>query len=567
MAPGLDASQMQGVTRHFVTIGDRQVHYLRAGAGPCVVLLHGSPESGFSLLPLIHILKDRFTVIAPDTPGNGNSEPLTIDDPLIPDYARALGDLLDALGIKTCALYGFHTGADIAVCYSTQAPARVSMVLANGFPLFTEQEVVEILDGYLPENLPQWDGSHLTWLWARFVEQFIFFPWHISDQAHRLNQDNLTPEAIQFAVVQALRAGDEFRKPYRAAFKQKSEALIPLMTVPTIITALSSDALSVHLDRVGLLPPCARIERLGADKTEALQSFAKFFGEHPADKPPLSPPTIPRAERGVYQNFVTAAGGQVYYQKRDGQGRAIIALHDPASSSHLYDALLANPALTRPVYAIDLPGNGESDNTFPGGIPTIHGYAQKLGDILAALGQHEVDIIGYYSGGAVGVELSILHPTLVKNLGYVGAAYHEDEERRDLIAHYTPDISPRWDGTHLITAWRMMRQQSLYWPWYKMTKQAIIPGEPYLDNDMLQRRVVDLMKCGNTYQHAYRALFTYDTIDRLRKAPCRTWIGKLAWDPLQDRGLDIAKQIHAPVTNVPSDMSAWGPHFEKIFSD
>ncbi len=137
MAPGLDASKMQGVTRYFVTIGDRQVHYLRAGAGPCVVLLHGSPESSFSLLPLIHILKNRFTVIAPDTPGNGNSEPLSIDDPLIPDYAGALGDLLNALGIETCALYGFHTGADIAVCYSTQAPARVSMVVANGFPLFT----------------------------------------------------------------------------------------------------------------------------------------------------------------------------------------------------------------------------------------------------------------------------------------------------------------------------------------------------------------------------------------------------------------------------------------------
>ncbi|MEE8306765.1 MAG: alpha/beta fold hydrolase, partial [Gammaproteobacteria bacterium] len=176
MAPGLDASKLQGVTRHFVTIGDRQVHYLRAGTGPCVVLVHGSPESGFSLLPLIHVLKDRFTVIAPDTPGNGNSEPLSMDQPLIPDYAKALGDFLDALGIETCALFGFHTGADISVCYSTQAPARVSMVIANGFPLFTEEEVAEILDGYLPENPLRWDGSHLTWLWARFVEQLIFFP-------------------------------------------------------------------------------------------------------------------------------------------------------------------------------------------------------------------------------------------------------------------------------------------------------------------------------------------------------------------------------------------------------
>ena len=100
-----------------------------------------------------------------------------------------------------------------------------------------------------------------------------------------------------------------------------------------------------------------------------------------------------------------------------------------------------------------------------------------------------------------------------------------------------------------------------------MTKEAVIKGEPYLDNAMLQRRVVDLMKCGNTYQHAYRALFTYETVDRLQRAPCKKWIGKLAWDPLQDRGVQIAKVTDSPVTDVPLSIADWGPHFEKIFAD
>ncbi len=37
---------MTEITRHFMTVGTRQVHYRRAGSGPPVVLLHPSPNSG-----------------------------------------------------------------------------------------------------------------------------------------------------------------------------------------------------------------------------------------------------------------------------------------------------------------------------------------------------------------------------------------------------------------------------------------------------------------------------------------------------------------------------------------
>jgi len=33
------------ITKHFVTVGQRRVHYLRAGQGPAVAMLHASPCS------------------------------------------------------------------------------------------------------------------------------------------------------------------------------------------------------------------------------------------------------------------------------------------------------------------------------------------------------------------------------------------------------------------------------------------------------------------------------------------------------------------------------------------
>ncbi len=566
MVASIDPAVAGDIKRHFITVGDRQVHYLRAGTGPCVVLCHGSPNSGLAMIAIMNALKDRFTVIAPDTPGNGNSDPLTLDEPLIPDYARALQETLDALGVETFALYGFHTGADIAVALAAQSPQRVSLVVANGLPLFNEDERQLMLEKYLPPFEPQWDGSHLCWLWARLTEQQVFFPWHEQDAVHRMKRGVTSMESIHMQAVEFLRAGDAYRKPYRAAFIQKSEELVSKLTVPTFLTAFVDDPLHDHLKRLDKVPDTVRIKKFGESLAEAAKALNPLFDEHVGSVPPVSPQSAPFTDGRLHQDFVEIDRGQVYFLKREGNGRPIVALHDPASSSRLYDAFMAGSQVTRPLYAVDLPGNGESDNVFSDGVPTIEGYAEKLDEILHALGESEVDIVGYYSGGYVGTELSILRPNLVKHLALIGVEQYEFKEQRDRLANYTPDISPRWDGTHLITAWRMMRSQGLFNPWYKTTKEAAMV-DPYVDKHMVHRRVVDLMKCGNTYQHAYRSYFTYPTLDRLPLVTCPLWICKLSWDPRQEEGIKIANTLNIPTADISPDMSKWGSFFENLFMD
>ena len=92
------------VTRHFVTIdgrwGPRQVHYRRAGQGPVVVLLHQSPQSSREFIPLMQRWALHFTLIAPDTPGYGQSDPLGPATVGIDMLATALGECIDALGLR-----------------------------------------------------------------------------------------------------------------------------------------------------------------------------------------------------------------------------------------------------------------------------------------------------------------------------------------------------------------------------------------------------------------------------------------------------------------------------------
>src|SRR5207253_7307325 len=49
------------------------LHYLTAGHGPTVILLHGYAETSRMWRPIMPLLAEKFTVIAPDLPGIGDS--------------------------------------------------------------------------------------------------------------------------------------------------------------------------------------------------------------------------------------------------------------------------------------------------------------------------------------------------------------------------------------------------------------------------------------------------------------------------------------------------------------
>ena len=91
------------IKKRYVRVDDRHVHYRTAGSGPPVVLMHDSPRSSVLLIPLIELLKDRFTVFALDTPGFGQSDPIPKDPLVIADTADSVAKTMRALGIAQCA--------------------------------------------------------------------------------------------------------------------------------------------------------------------------------------------------------------------------------------------------------------------------------------------------------------------------------------------------------------------------------------------------------------------------------------------------------------------------------
>jgi pimeloyl-ACP methyl ester carboxylesterase len=128
---------LAGASVHSRTIDVRaagRVHILEKGAGPPVVLIHGSGVSAGFFLPLLNELKG-IRALAPDRPGSGLSDPIDLPRHRYRETAVAwLDRLLDALELDTTTLLGHSAGGVWALWYALARPERVERLLLIGPP-------------------------------------------------------------------------------------------------------------------------------------------------------------------------------------------------------------------------------------------------------------------------------------------------------------------------------------------------------------------------------------------------------------------------------------------------
>ena len=108
--------------------------YTAAGTAPGVLLLiHGLGGTRQTWRHLIPVLARTHTVIAPDLPGHGESDP-PAGDYSLGAHACALRDLLLALGHHRATLIGHSLGGGVALQTAYQFPERTDrlMLIASG---------------------------------------------------------------------------------------------------------------------------------------------------------------------------------------------------------------------------------------------------------------------------------------------------------------------------------------------------------------------------------------------------------------------------------------------------
>lgn len=532
-------------TRHFAQVDGRRVHYRRWGEGPVVLAVHGSPQSSRAVANQAAAFAARgLCVIAPDTPGNGLSDPLPGEAPSTEDYAKALIAFADELGLGRVGLYGFHTGASSTCGFAALAPGRVSAVAFDGLPCWTDEERAELLANYLTPFAPTWDGSHMAWLWARLEEQTVFFPWHQPTPAARMDYDVAPVAALHANAIDFLDAGDAYRAPYASAFSFRPEDWLGAITAPMFLGVTGGDPLRVHLARGPLAP---RPSSVFETQAELIEAAGAHLAAHPGDvAPPPGPAGV--ASDGLSRGFASADGKALAWHGRlEGGGRPLVLLHEAGGSSETFAPALAAIGARRPVAAFDLPGHGASGDDWPTAPQTVGALADVIAAAALALGWSEFDVAGLHLGGQIAAELA--RTGRAKSAATLGVACHSAEEAQRLIAEGAPSLTPEWDGAHLVRAIRIARWERLFHPWFQRDRAHARP-QGDLDPAAVHARAVTLLKAHERWACALRAQASYAFI-----APAGLKVFAVADDALSTPEAIVL--LGLPATALPADPAGW----------
>lgn len=227
------------VEHHTVAIKDVRLHYLRAGSGEPVYLLHGWPQNCAAWERIVPILAPHFTVIAPDLRGMGaSSKPHGGYD--TDNLADDIYQLAQHLGHQTILLAGHDWGAATAYSYAAQHREGVRRLA-----IF---EMVLPAFGIMEEAMvPRAHGDFLWHMGFQSVPDIPFMLLSGHERAYlnnmfatyAYNPDAVSPNLMQHYVdamtqVGALRAGLEYYRDYFISAAQNKKHAEVKLAMPVL---------------------------------------------------------------------------------------------------------------------------------------------------------------------------------------------------------------------------------------------------------------------------------------------------------------------------------------------
>jgi len=208
----------------------------------------------------------------------------------------------------------------------------------------------------------------------------------------------------------------------------------------------------------------------------------------------------PNAAPKPRRSFIDGRFGQMHVravEPEDSKHTPLYCIHQSPSSSVVYLPLLEGLGVDRIVAAGDTPGFGESDP--PAEVPEVADYALAHGEAIDQLGlEGPIDLMGYYTGSKIAVELALQRPQTVRRIVLFGAVVYSDEE---LIAEkhlYRPDRY-QWDASHLLA-------------WWKHLQTSVAEGYPI---ELFVRHFAEIQRGGPNSWWGHRAAFQYDLREKL----------------------------------------------------
>jgi pimeloyl-ACP methyl ester carboxylesterase len=234
VAFGQGRSSKEAIESRMAQAEGVKLHYLTAGDGPFVILIHGYAETSRMWRPLIPLLAKNFTVIAPDLPGIGDSE-IPKDGLDMKTAAIRIHTLAKSLGVDKARVVGHDIGLMVAYAYAVQFPA--------------ETEKLIVMDAFLPGVAGWEDVYNNPHIWhfrfngptaevlvrGRERTYFEHF-WNdfAADKNHSIPEADRVAYAAAYARPGRMRAGWAYFVSFQQAAKDFEELSRTTLTMPVL---------------------------------------------------------------------------------------------------------------------------------------------------------------------------------------------------------------------------------------------------------------------------------------------------------------------------------------------
>jgi len=282
--PANPRTATETIASRTATVNGLKLHYLAAGHGPAVLLLHGYTQTSRMWRPIIPRLAEKFTVIAPDLPGIGDSE-IPADGLDMKTAAIRIHALVKSLGIDRSRVVGHDIGLMVAYAYAAQFPA--------------DTEKLAVMDAFLPGVAGWEDVYNNPGIWHfRFNgptpealvrgRERTYFDYFWNDFA--ADKSRSIPEADRAAYTAAysrpgrMRAGWAYFVSFQQAAKDFTQLSQTKLTMPVLAIGgakANGDVLGRQMKLVAtganvvVIPNCGHwvLEEQPQQTTEALLNF------------------------------------------------------------------------------------------------------------------------------------------------------------------------------------------------------------------------------------------------------------------------------------------------------
>jgi pimeloyl-ACP methyl ester carboxylesterase len=224
------------------------IHYVEAGRGEPLLLLHATPGTWRAMARLMPLLAPHFRVIAVDTPGYGNSDPVP-GSPTIEAMAHSMVSMLDAMALPKAHILGLHTGNKIAAAMAAQWPDRVGRVVLAGHThslLVDKAErdaaIRHLIGHYFANFGASADGAHQVrhWLMAHADVQKLWWPPQLLAGAGGATPETVADDVAiaEALVIDHLLGWRSIAPTYTSIFEFDLAAAMRRMTAPTQVLEL-----------------------------------------------------------------------------------------------------------------------------------------------------------------------------------------------------------------------------------------------------------------------------------------------------------------------------------------